>query len=73
MIHASLDARSIIESVDSMARIFHVCNILQKFKYLKTGNFVNFLKCQNQNLQQIIYLTRLRSSINSIVYARSRY
>ena len=48
-----------------MARILYICNTLQKSKYLKTGNFV---KCQNQNLQQIINPIRLRSSINSILY-----
>ena len=47
-----------------MAWICHICNTLQISKYLKIGNFVN--------LQQIIYLTRPRSFIKSIVYARIR-
>ena len=67
----------IIESVDSISRggtdtPIKLCNTLQTPKYLKTGNFVEFFKCQSQSLQQIIYLSRPRSFIKTLVHARTR-
>ena len=55
-----------------MARICHICNTPQIPKYLKIGNFVEISKHENQNLQQIVHLTRPRSFIKTIVHVRTR-
>ena len=47
-------------------------NTLQTPKYRKTGKFCGISKCQTQNLQQIICLSRPRSLIKIIVNARTR-
>ena len=53
----------LIESTDS---IIH-------YKYPNISNFVKFSKCQNQNLQPIVHLTRPRSFIKIIVHVRTRF